>query len=110
MENEDAFEGDIDGTSIDDRMGRNAVSGQSSLWPNGVITYQIDPSLGNLALPCLIPSFSSIFLSFCLHIESYKHLFKRAMKIIEEHTCIRFHSRKDYSRDDDYVLIYNGSG
>ncbi|GBM24708.1 Astacin-like metalloprotease toxin 1 [Araneus ventricosus] len=82
MINEGFFEGDIAG--IDPNQDRNAVPRDSQRWPNGVVPYEVDPSLYDIW-----------------------ELLHKAMRHIEEKSCIRFVQRKN---ERNYIRIFKGNG
>ncbi|XP_015909665.1 astacin-like metalloprotease toxin 5 [Parasteatoda tepidariorum] len=82
MINEGMFEGDMLGVEVDED--RNAIPRDSQRWPDGVIPYFISPELSRLT--------SEI---------------RRAMKHIEDSTCIRFVER---TNQEDHIKIFRDSG
>ncbi|GFY62003.1 astacin-like metalloprotease toxin 1 [Trichonephila inaurata madagascariensis] len=82
MINEGLFEGDIMG--IDPNEDRNAVPRDSMRWPNGIIPYEVDPSLYPIW-----------------------ELLMKSIRHIEENSCIRFVQK---TVEKDYVRMFKGNG
>jgi len=78
---EEMFEGDID---LPD-FGRNGIP-PTKRWTNGVIAYEVADTFAG---------------------QWYKNMLAKAMKEIQDHTCIKFVPRTD---EKNYVKIINGTG
>ncbi|KFM81529.1 Zinc metalloproteinase nas-39, partial [Stegodyphus mimosarum] len=83
MENEGLFEGDIMG--IDPNIDRNAIPRDVNRWPNASVPYVIDAALNPV-----------------------RNLLMRAMRHIEERSCIRFVPKEPHHKD--YIRIIRGIG
>ncbi|KAF8788979.1 astacin-like metalloprotease toxin 5 [Argiope bruennichi] len=83
LENPDLYQGDILG--IESNEDRNALPRDSMRWPSGVIYYKMDPAVAY-----------------------FKRDILRAMKYIEDRTCIDFIERRNMEKN--YIKIIDGDG
>lgn len=83
LQNEELFGGDIAGIKSDGDD-KNALPSDRTLWPEGIVPFEIDESVANIT-----------------------DLLLEAMDVYHRETCIRFVPRTD---EYDYIKIVNSSG